>query len=63
MQLIPIYFISAMFITMLILYIMYPNPDVIVKHPSPEEEVSEVYVDDKGVCYRYHRREVDIKNQ
>ena len=58
MKLIPGYFIGAMLLTMLVLYIMYPEPNVIIKHPSPEEKVSDVYVDDNNVCYRYHRKEV-----
>ncbi len=60
MKFLPLYFISAMFITMLFLYFIYPDPVVIIKHPSPDQEVSDVYVDDNGVCYRYYRKEVDI---
>lgn len=60
MKLIPIYFISAMFLTMFILYLLYPEPDIIVKHPSPENDISDVYVDDNGVCYRYHRKEINL---
>lgn len=58
MKIIPLYFITSMFLTMFILYLIYPQPDVIIKHPSPEQEVSDVYVDDNGVCYRYHRKEI-----
>lgn len=43
---------------MFILYILFPNPDIVVKYPSLNDEVSSVYVDDSGVCYRYHRKEV-----
>ena len=57
-KLIPIYFISALFITMFILYLLYPDPIVIIKHPSPEQATSDVYVDDNDVCYRYHRKEI-----
>lgn len=55
------YFISAMFITMFILYLMYPEPEVMIKHPSPEQDVSDVYVDDNDVCYRYHRKEIKLE--
>jgi hypothetical protein len=60
MKIIPLYFISALFITMFIMYIMYPNPEIIIKYPLPEQEISDVYVDDNDVCYRYHRREVKL---
>lgn len=60
MKIIPTYFISAMFLTMFILYLLYPQPDVIVKYPSPDKDISDVYVDDNNVCYRYHRREVKL---
>jgi hypothetical protein len=60
MKIIPIYFVVSIFLTMLILYILYPQPDVIVKHPSPEQDISDVYVDDNGVCYRYHRKEITL---
>jgi hypothetical protein len=60
MKIIPTYFIIAVFLTMFILYYLYPEPDIIVKHPSPENDVSSVYVDDNGVCYKYHRKEVTL---
>ena len=55
------YFICAMFITMFILYLMCPEPEVIIKHPSPDHDVSDVYVDDNDVCYRYHRKEIKLE--
>lgn len=57
MQFKPMYFITTVFITMFILYIMYPEPDIIIKYPSPKEAVSDVYIDDNDVCYKYHRQE------
>lgn len=57
MKLVPIYFIVAMFVTMFVLYIVQPDPGLLVKYPSPEEDVSDVYIDDNDVCYRYYRRE------
>jgi len=61
MKFAPVYFLGAMFITMFILYLIYPNPEVIIKRPLPEQEVSDVYVDDNDVCYRYYRREVTLE--
>ena len=60
MKIIPTYLVASMFITMFILYIIYPEPEVIIKHPLPDEPVSDVYIDDNDVCYRYYRNEVKI---
>lgn len=54
-----IYFLVAMFVTMFTLFVFAPKPEVVVKYPDIKEEISNVYVDDKGVCYRYHRVEID----
>lgn len=62
MQIIPIYLITSIFVTMLILYIIQPDPVVIIKYPSPHEEVSDVYIDDNNVCYRYYREEYKKHN-
>ncbi len=40
---------------------MYPEPEVMIKHPYPEHEMSDVYVDDNDVCYRYHRNEIKLE--
>ena len=60
MRLIPLYFILSMFLTMLIIYIFTPDPQVIIKYPSPNDNSSCTYIDDKGVCYKYHRKELKI---
>lgn len=41
---------------------MYPKPKVILKVPSAKDLISDLYVDDDGVCYRYHRRTVKCMN-
>lgn len=58
MNLLPSYFLASLFLTMLILYLVYPEPKIVVKYPSPEDDISDVYVDDNDVCYRYKRQEV-----
>jgi hypothetical protein len=58
MKVLPIYFILAIFTTMLVLYIIQPEPEILIKYPSPQQSMSDVYVDDDGVCYRYKRQEV-----
>ena len=62
MQIIPLYLITSIFVTMLVLYIIQPEPVIIVKHPSPHDEVSDVYIDDSDVCYRYYREEYKNTN-
>jgi hypothetical protein len=54
------YFIFAMFVTLFVLYITAPKAEIVVKYPDIGQKVSDVYVDDKGVCYKYHR--VEVKN-
>lgn len=55
------YLIAAMFVTVFLLYIFSPEPEIIVKYPDISQKVSDIYVDDQGVCYRYHRIHVDDK--
>ncbi|ATZ80775.1 hypothetical protein BMW23_0729 [Bodo saltans virus] len=59
MEFLPIYFIVSALITFLILYIISPKPEIILKYPSVKDKVSDMYVDDKGVCYRYHTKEIN----
>jgi hypothetical protein len=48
--------------TMLVLYFVQRDPEVLIKYPSPQQPLSDVYVDDDGVCYRYKRQEIE-KNE
>jgi hypothetical protein len=57
-KIIPIYFIVSLAISFLVLYIVAPMPQIIVKHPHPSQLKSDLYMDDNGVCYRYKRVEV-----
>jgi hypothetical protein len=63
MQIIPEILIGTLFITMFIMYMINPEPEVIIKHPSPDQEKSDVYVDTNNVCYRYYRKEVSLDNK
>ena len=58
MQILFDYFIISVFITLLILYLISPKPRVVLKYPNIKNEVSDLYVDDNGICYRYHRSHV-----
>jgi len=57
-KIIPFYFVLSMFISFLILYIISPAPQVVIKNPSVNNDISDLYVDDSGVCYRYKRQKI-----
>ena len=57
-DIIPIYFFFSLFISFMVLYITAPMPKIIVKYPDPANKMSDMYVDDKGVCYRYKTEEI-----
>ena len=56
MQIEGFYLLFAMIITVFILYLTSPKPEIVVKYPDISKDVSDMYVDDRGVCYRYHRK-------
>lgn len=53
------YMIISAFITMFILYLINPNPRVIIRMPDPKNETSDMYVDENGIYYKYHRKRID----
>ena len=61
MEIILLYFIIGMFVTMLILYFTGPEPQIIIRYPKITEDISDTYIDNKGVCYKYHKIEIDDK--
>lgn len=56
------YFLASVFVTFVILYLTYPTPKVIVQYPSVNEKMSNMYIDENNVCYRYRTREVNCLN-
>lgn len=62
MEIIFFWFIIGMFISLSILYYMFPEPKLIIKEPNIYDDKSAKYVDDKGVCYKYSRHEVNCLN-
>ena len=49
------YFLLSVLITVLILYLLYPDPKIIIKYPNPYDKISSTYIDDTGKLYKYHR--------
>ena len=41
-----------------VVYISNPKPQIIIKHPTPENAGKIVYRDDNNVCYKYRKVEV-----
>jgi hypothetical protein len=58
MEILPIYFIISVIVTMIILYILSPPPQIIIKEPNINQDTSDLFVDDNNVCYRYKTREI-----
>ena len=52
------YFLLSLILTFLILYICNPDPQVILKYPKYTEKMSDLYVDENNVCYRYETKEI-----
>lgn len=58
-KIIPFYFILSVFFGFLILYLLSPKPQIIVKKPNINSEISDLYIDDNNVCYKYKRQEIN----
>ena len=58
MEILVVYFLLAILCSFIVLYIISPEPKIIVKYPKVTDNVSGLYVDDNDVCYRYHREEI-----
>jgi len=58
MKLLIEYFLLSMFVTFAILYVFQQEPKVIIKYPNLKDDISNMYVDDNNICYRYHKSEI-----
>jgi hypothetical protein len=61
MQIILLYFLLSTLITFVILYLYNQETQVILKYPNHEKKVSDLYIDDNNVCYRYKTKEISCK--
>lgn len=52
------YFITSLAIGLLLAYLLTPQPEVIIKYPTPENAGKIVYKDVNDVCYKYKANEV-----
>jgi hypothetical protein len=54
----PFYFFTSFAIGILLVYIITPPPQIVVKFPSPFNSGNLVYRDKVGTCYKYHANKV-----
>ena len=57
----PFYFILALIIGFIIMYLIKPEPYIIMKTPKPNNK-NTLYIDDNDVCYRYVDKEIPCPN-
>ena len=50
------YFIISFCIGMLFVYMIEPQPEVIIKYPVPNSDI--IYKDESDMCYKYNYQEV-----
>ena len=54
----PFPFFIALFIGLMMVYILTPEPQVVFKHPNPNNVDSTIYQNDVDDCYKYEVKEV-----
>ena len=54
----PFPFFMAIFVGLMMCYVMTPAPQVIFRHPTPENANDTIYHDDSDNCYKYEVDEV-----
>ncbi len=49
-----------MLITFLLLLALYPKQKRIMKYPDINNPISDLYIDENDICYKYHREEYKL---
>lgn len=57
------YFIGSFALGILIVYLLAPAPDVVVRFPTPHNAGKVTYEDRVGTCYQYSATEVACDNK
>lgn len=55
----PLIFLIAFCVGLLYVYITLPQPQVVIKYPTPFNAGIITYSDRNGVCYQYHIHQTD----
>ena len=59
----PFVFFVALFLGFLIVYIIKPTPDIIIKYPTPFNTKFITYKDKVGNCFKYTPKKVKCPNE
>lgn len=54
----PFPFFIALFVGLMLCYVLTPPPEVVFKHPTPENAKDLIYQDNSDNCYKYEVDEV-----
>ena len=54
----PFPFFMAIFFGLMMCYVMTPVPQIVFRHPTPENVKDIIYQDDSDNCYKYQVDEV-----
>jgi hypothetical protein len=58
----PFFFLLALCVGLFYTYITAPQPQVVVKYPTPFNAGKITYVDQNDVCYKYQIKKVQCPN-
>lgn len=51
-------FMISLGIGFFLIYVLQPNPTIIIRYPTPENLENIIYTDDSGLCYKYEAKEI-----
>lgn len=54
----PLYFLIALCVGLLYTYVTAPQPQVVIKYPTPFNASKVTYIDQNNVCYKYQIKKV-----
>lgn len=54
----PFVFIVSFAVGIFMCYITYPAPQIIIKHPTPDNAGKVIYTDEEENCFKYKAEEV-----
>ena len=55
----PLYFLIALCAGLFYTYVFTPLPEIVLRHPTPDNNSKTVYKDKNEMCYKYYTQEVD----
>jgi hypothetical protein len=58
----PLYFVAAFAFGILMVYLVTPPPEVVIKFPSPYNAGKIEYKDKSNACYKYRAESVECPN-